>query len=131
MNMDETSFIGKELLLLGNSFPLSLIRRRVEIKPVGVESLREELDGREVASFWGHANTLSAARQVLGRDVTPSSERPVLALTPEGLPTLQGVVFHECWILSPNYASGFRPAVGEEVKMEVVTGWQVLKITWG
>ncbi|NLF17969.1 MAG: hypothetical protein GX595_12075 [Lentisphaerae bacterium] len=117
-------------LLLGSTFPLSLIRRRVEIEPVPLDALRAEAARRPVVSFWGHSNTLPAARAILGIDVTPGSARPALTLSVDGLPCLDGVVFDECWVLSPDYVSGYRPTLGEDVPVERITGWQVLKMRW-
>jgi hypothetical protein len=37
---------------------------------------------------------------------------------------------NECWVLSPDYPPGFRPAIGEEVTDDKIIGWQVLKIKW-
>ncbi|MBQ7651271.1 MAG: hypothetical protein IJS15_09940 [Victivallales bacterium] len=117
-------------ILVGNSFPLSLIRRAVRIEPVSRESLLASVQGRRIVSFWGHANTLSAVRQCFGLDLTPSVERPVLGLSPDNLPMFDGQVFHECFILSPDYQKNFRPAIGLEVAQEDIVAWQVLRITW-
>ena len=81
-------------------------------------------------SFWGHSNTLAAAREILGVDVAPAVERPAVVLTDENLPSLDGAEARECWVLSPDYAPGFRPAPGEEVPPEKILGWQVLRILW-
>lgn len=118
-------------LLVGNSFPLSLVRRRVVIEPVAVETLRAALATKFVRSFWGHANTLAAVSRWLGSDLTPASERPALfcdAVT--RLPMLDGEIFAECWVISPDYAPGFRPTLGVEVPPEKIPTWQVLRLTW-
>ncbi len=121
----------KQLVLIGNSFPLSLARRSVSILPAQLNELRAKLaDGCCILSFWGHANTLAAASTAIGHDLTPASERPVLTLSPDGLPMLGGHVFHECWILSPDYAPGFRPAIGIEVTADQIQGWQLLHLRW-
>jgi hypothetical protein len=120
-----------EPILLGSTFPLSLIRRTVIIRPQSLETLRTQLAGRPVVSFWGHPNTVADARQHLGIDVTPpNGQRPALSLTTDQLPLLEGQVFTECWVLSPEYAKGFRPGIGQEVGKEKLTGWQVLQIVW-
>lgn len=118
-------------LLLGNSFPLSLIRHPVRIEPRSVEDLKLELRGAEIHSFWGHANTRELASDMIGMSLFRGSERPALTLTEDRKPVLNGIEFHECWILSPDYVPGFRPAVGEEVHADQIQGWQVLKISWG
>ncbi len=117
-------------VLLGSTFPLSLIRCAVTIAPAGLDALREALRLRGVASFWGHANTLEAANALLGVDVRPATERPALRLAADGRPMLDGRVFDECWVLSPDYVTGFRPAPGEEVPADKIVGWQVLRMEW-
>jgi hypothetical protein len=117
-------------ILLGSTFPLSLVRRRVVIVPSSLETLKAQMAGSILCSFWGHANTLASASRVLGRDVTPGIQRPALELNDDGLPVLQDEVFRECWVLSPDYVPGFRPAIGEEVSENKITGWQVLLIRW-
>ena len=117
-------------ILVGNSFPLSLIRRRVTIEPRCLDEFRSVAAKSEVCSFWGHANTVAVAQQFLGIDVAPDRERPVLTLSAQGFPIFAGTVFRQCWILSPNYRPGFRPAVGEEVASRDILDWQVLLISW-
>ncbi len=117
-------------ILIGNSFPLALVRRRVVIEPLAVEDLREVARSRGVVSFWGHANTLSAASQVLGCDLTPEVERPALTLAGEGFPSLAGVSYAECYVLSANYREHFRPSIGMEVPLEQIASWQALRLTW-
>ena len=117
-------------LLLGNTFSMTLVRRPVRIEPVTLEALGGELAKRPVRSFWGHANTVHVANALLGSDVTPRHERLALTLTDAGLPSLDDEVFSECYVLSPAYRSGFRPALGMEVLAEDIVGWQVLRITW-
>lgn len=117
-------------LLLGNSFPLSLIRRPVRIVPQPASVLLKALEGAEVFSFWGHANTAPVAETLLGRPLFRSSERPALTLSEVRKPVLDGVEFAECWILSPEYRPGFRPNIGEEVSADQILGWQVLHMIW-
>ena len=115
-------------VLLGNSFPLSLVRRAVRIEPRTLDELRQEVDERGCVSYWGHANTLESAKRFLGFDPSPSTERPAIILNEERLPTLAGIAFDEVWVLSPDYAEGYRPQIGEEVIQERILGWQVLQI---
>ena len=117
-------------ILLGNSFPLSLVRRRVVIEPVAIETFRKAAAGAELFSFWGHANTIQAATAMLGFNVAPRESRPALTLDAAGRPTLYGRAFEVCWILSPIYAGNYRPKVGEEVPAEKIVDWQVLKMSW-
>lgn len=117
-------------ILVGNSFPLSLIRRRVTIEPAPLAAFERRAEGATVYSYWGHANTLQAAREFLRIDVSPTVDRPVVSLSDEGFPSLNDTVFRECWVLSPTYKSGFRPAVGEEVDAENIITWQVLHMQW-
>ncbi len=120
----------KTPLLLGSTFPLTLVRRRVTIEPESVGTLRRELKRRSLASYWGHRNTLAAARALLGIDVAPETERPALRLDSGNYPMFNGIRHNECWVLSPEYVAGHRPAIGEEVATGKIVGWQVLKIKW-
>lgn len=118
-------------ILIGNSFPLSLIRKnKVEIQEVPLESFKQHLINSEIFSFWGHRNTLKVAEQILGVCLEPRTERPAIELNEMCLPTLYGESFDECWVLSPNYIQGFRPSIGEEVREEQISDWIVLKINW-
>lgn len=121
------NLILSEKILIGNTFPLPLIRRAVEIRPVS----RDEIPiNPEVFSFWGHQNTQTLAGQFLGLDLTPRQERPVLNLSEKQLPMLFGEEFWECWIVSPNYVENFRAKIGEEIPAEKIKNWTILKITW-
>ncbi len=117
-------------ILVGNIFPLNLIRRRVIIEPVSPEELRSQLALHEPVSFWGHESTLPHANALLGKDITPAEKRPALELNDAGLPVLEGQEFDECWVLSPVFAPGVRPGFGEEVGPEQIERWQVLKLQW-
>ncbi len=130
MSMNEPQKEQQGPLLLGSTFPLALIRRRVMVEPVGLNTLRKELKGRDMASFWGHDNTCALARELLSRDVAPKNDRPALHLSEDGYPMLDGRIFQECWVLSPEYQPGFRPAIGGEVSADKIRGWQVLRMTW-
>ncbi|MGI6355059.1 MAG: hypothetical protein GX937_01600 [Lentisphaerae bacterium] len=118
------------VLLVGNSFPLSLVRRAVLIRPSNRKEFHVACVGREIASFWGHANTLAAASAFAGVDLTPRCERPALVLSAEGYPCFDGEEFQECWVLSPDYKVNFRPAVGVEVPADKICGWQILHLSW-
>jgi hypothetical protein len=117
-------------VLVGNSFPLALIRRSVQIRPVSLALFRSSICGKRICSFWGHSNTLSVASQIAGHDLSPQAARPVVTLSDDGFPMLDGQIFTDCWVLSPDYVSGFRPAIGEEVGPEKIIGWQVLHLVW-
>ncbi len=117
-------------ILIGNSFPLSLIRRPVRIEPQTLSALQSATTGKEIVSFWGHTNTLKRVEQFTELDLSPAEARPVLQLQKSGLPSLVGQTFCECWIVSPDYISSFRPAVGAEIPPEKIAGWQILKLTW-
>ena len=118
-------------ILIGNTFPLVLIRKKVSIQPVELNILKEKLtNSTKIHSYWGHKNTLQAASELLKFDITPKIERPVLLLNEDLLPTLNGQVFSECWILSPDYTKDFRPSICTEVIEEEISGWNVLKISW-
>ncbi len=117
-------------ILVGNSFPFSLIRRRVTVEPVRVEWVRAAMAGAEIHSFWGHAATRAAAESVLGISLATAKERPELLLSSDNLPMLDGHAFDACYVCSPNYVSGFRPKIGEEVSADQIVGWQTLLISW-
>lgn len=121
---------GTDPILIGSTFPLSLIRARVVIEPHSIDDLKRELTERPVVSFWGHENTLVVANQILDANLTPATKRPAITLTENNLPVLNGIEFSECWILSPDYTPGFRPQIGEEVSADKITGWQVLRMAW-
>lgn len=116
-------------ILLGNTYPPALVRRRVVITPITLEAAIKLLaNGFE--SFWGHTNTIQAANEQLGVDVRPKTERPAVILDKEGFPSLNGIIATKVLVLSPNYANGFRPQIGEEVPLEKLTGWQCLLWEW-
>ena len=119
--------MAKEILI-GNTFPLSLVRRKVVIEPIDLEDLKKLLQQSDFCSFWGHTNTLAAVNQLLGVDLTPLVERPVLTLSENNNPEFNGIEFSECWVLSPDYKGDFRPAIGTEVSPEKISSWQCLKI---
>lgn len=114
-------------VLVGNSFPFPLVRRRISVSPMPLEAFPKDA---EICSFWGHVNTLAPASEFLGVDLTPQTERPVLKLSENKLPVLNGEEFSECWIISPNYYESFRSPVGEETSATKIESWTLLKICW-
>ena len=100
------------------------------MESVSLAELKSRLVESEVISFWGHLNTRKSAELVLGVSLQTKTERPAITLTAEGLPMLEGEVFDTCWLLSPDYEQGFRPAIGTEVGLDQIAGWHVLKLTW-
>lgn len=71
-------------LLIGNTFPLTLIRRAVNITPQSLDNLCAALATSEVHSFWGHIDTLEIASTTVGADLAPRcgiGNRPALALS--------------------------------------------------
>lgn len=109
-------------VLVGNAFPFALIRRPATVKPISPSEAQDHL-AEGFASFWGHSNTAKAAKEQLGVDVTPRTARPALALDSDHFPSLDGVAYSKVLVLSPEYAKGFRPAIGEEVSADKITGW--------
>lgn len=121
------------MLLIGNSFPLTLIRRPVRIEPVAMEVFLHSVRSvgpAAITSFWGHANSLPLVRDQLGLDLTPRTERPALDLTSDNLISFEGQVFTEVWIVSPQYVRNFRPQIGAEVTADNISGWCVLHMSW-
>lgn len=116
-------------VLVGNTFPVTLIRRKCTITPIPpakLASIVQEADF--VESFWGHANTLAVASEKLGRDITPETERPVLTLSVVArLPKLRRE-YGTVYILNPDYAESYRPAIGEEVTQDKIIGWCALEV---
>jgi len=117
-------------LLIGNSFPLSLIVRRVVIEPRSMEELRKRITEATIVSFWGHPSTLEVASEAAGHDLTPSSIRPALILDAAGLPSLAGESFSECWVVSPEFSAGFRPPPNQAVPPDKILQWRALRLTW-
>lgn len=118
------------MILLGNTYPLSLIRRSVRIEPASLDELKNQAATEGVLSFWGHDNTRAVAEKILGFDPTPLTDRPALSLSPDNLPSLNGQTFTEVWVLSPDYIPGFRPALGVEVDADKIIAWQVLHLVF-
>ncbi len=119
-----------EKILVGNGFPMNLLRRKISIEPVDICEFRKRLKSVGVLSFWGHENTMAIASDFIGADLTPPHDRPAISLDKEGLPVYHGTQFRQCYILSADYVANFRPAIGEEVSAEKIKGWTALKIDW-
>ena len=122
-------------ILIGNSFPTTLIRWECIITPVSIKWLRARVKhaldrGQKIRSFWGHSNTVTVASDILGVDLTPETERPALSLTPQGLISFEGEEYHTVYILSPVYRPGFRPAIGTEVGLGDIKGWTALRVSF-
>lgn len=117
-------------VLIGNTFPLTLMRRSLTVEVVPLEEFRRAVAGKRIVSFWGHPNTLHAASTAAGFDLTPREERPVLTLSPEAFPMLDGEVFRECWIISPDSRRNFCPSPNNELKLDDIQSWQCLRLVW-
>ena len=120
----------EQRFITGNSFPMGLICRGVRIFPETLENYRLALAHGTWSSYWGHPNTLAAAAQQCGVELTPRTERPALTVDAEGYPMLNNERFAECWVLTPEYKPGFRPALQSEVPADQITGWKVLHMIW-
>ncbi len=112
--------------IISNSFPLSLIRRRVIITPIELEKAKSLVKKNGFVSAWGHSNTLKLVNNILGFDITPAENRSVIMLNDENFPTLYGNTFSSIIVISPGYVKGFRPKIGEEVKTPSILYWQPL-----
>lgn len=118
-------------ILIGNTFPFALLRRDANVRTLSLDDLRSALAGAEVFSFWGHENSRAAAEAVLGGvSLRPTTERPALTLSPDDLPSLDGRAFRSCYVLAPDYAPGYRPAIGAEPGPSDILGWHALRIDW-
>ena len=116
--------------ITGNTFPVNLFRRRAEVIPATFEHYLEKLRNGNWESYWGHVNTLSAVNTLCGVDLTPREDRPALTTDSAGFPVLYGKSYRECWVLTPEYRPGFRPAIGVEVTPDDILSWQTLRILW-
>ena len=124
----DTGFSGA--FITGNTFPVNLFRRRAEVIPETFEHYLEKLRSGNWESYWGHVNTLSAVNTLCGVDLTPREDRPALTTDTAGFPVLYGKSYRECWVLTPEYRPGFRPAIGVEVTPDDILSWQTLRILW-
>lgn len=128
--MEVKNDMERTMFITGNTYPMSLVRRAVRITPVTMDYYCKRLDEDKWISYWGHENTLEAAKTACGHDLRPTETRPALTLDEEGYPSLYGVQYRECLVLSPEYRPGYRPAIGKEDKSEDILSWQVLRIIW-
>ncbi len=117
-------------ILIGNSFPMNLIRREVRIEPRTLEELKTATKDAEIDSYWGHSNTLDAVSVFVGLDLSPEIERPAVTLAENGFPKFNGHVFEECWVISPEYRNGYRPELNKEVSPGNIKDWCILHIEW-
>ena len=117
-------------ILLGNTFPLGLVRRPVLIQPSTLSDLRQTVQEHGFVSFWGHNNTAQIASELVGFNVRSHLDRPALTLNHDRHPVLEHHTFTECWVISPDYKSGWRPSPGAEIPPEQIVGWQILRLTW-
>ena len=117
-------------VLLGNTFPVGLIRRSALCTPITVEKAKQILSSKGFESFWGHADTLNAVSAALKINATPKTVRPALILSDTSLPVLNGQAFNTVIVFSPSYVQGFRPTYGVEVDPANITGWTPLLITF-
>lgn len=115
-----------ERYLITNSYPFSLVRREVHVRPVDMEWVKGKLNNSYFGSAWGHANTINTINQMLGVDVTPTEERPAIVLSEEGFPMLNGETFHSVIVISPDFVEGYRPDLREEITEDVIIGWHAL-----
>lgn len=117
-------------ILIGNTFPWPLIRRRIQAAPVSPEEFRKKIRmGKVIRSFWGHPDTVREASAFCGVDLTPEEDRMVLTLSPRGFPCLGDEEFRECYIVSPEYEYFFRPGTPAGKAPEII-GWVILQINW-
>ena len=123
-----TGFTGA--FITGNTFPVNLFRRRAEVIPETFEHYLEKLRSCPWESYWGHTNTLSAVNALCRVDLTPREDRPALTTDAAGFPALYGQSYRECWVLTPKYRPGFRPAVGVEVTSGDILSWHTVRILW-
>ena len=75
--------IDEDEILVGNSFPFSLIRgHKVVCEEIPMSELREAAK-RGIVSFWGHENTIVDAENCIGAKLKPARSRPCIKLDEE------------------------------------------------
>ena len=116
--------------IITNVYPFSLVRRKMTAVPVELKDVITLLKTGFFISAWGHRNTLEAVNKMLGVDITPVSERPVIILNDQKFPMLNGEQFTKVLLVSPNYKKGFRPKLGEEVQEKAILSWQALLLNF-
>jgi hypothetical protein len=116
--------------LITNVFPFSLVRRKMLAEPMQMDDVITIARTGQFESAWGHANTIKAVNDVLGADITPREARPAVILDGDNFPTLYGQKFTTVFLISPNFVSGFRPAIGEEVGEEKIKSWSALRLNF-
>lgn len=88
------------MVLVGNVFPTSLVEREVIITPISIEEARQYMkDG--FLSYWGHPNSIKAASDFIGFDLTPKTDRPAIAIDNNLLPSLDGTPSNTVIVISP------------------------------
>lgn len=107
---------------------MGLVRRPARLTPMGKEDLLALLKGKEIASFWGHQNTVALVSAYLGREIP--CRRVALSLSRDLLPSIDGEVFREVLLLTPEYRDGFRPQIGVEPTPEDIRAWGVLRVSF-
>ena len=120
-------------ILVGNTFPMSLIRRECFIVPVSSQEFKQfiELENPEIVSFWGHKNTIRVVYQIFNIDVTPIEDRPVLRLSSNRLPYYMNKEWKQVYVISPTYKADVgRPDPKIEVTPDMIKDWQILKIAF-
>lgn len=123
--------IKTEKILVGNTFPLAMVKREVRIYPISLESLRKRVLGAaEICSYWGHANTEHVAQEILGVKFPAEDFRKPLSLSPRGYPMWGNAEFKKCHVLSPDYRNGFRPSINKEVTPDEILSWKALVLEW-
>jgi len=120
----------RKKILIGNTFPLPLVRRAVRIAPYSLNDLKMELKDADVFSFWGHVDTKVIVEGMLNIKLDDKSIRKPLCLSKNNLPMLDGVEFDKCFVISPNYRNGFRPALNKTVSVDDILSWDGLCISW-
>mgnify|MGYP001326922145 CR=1 FL=1 len=126
---DFTGFVSQPVLI-GNSYPWSLLRGRPRLEEKNLDELKAEIALRGSVSYWGHKNTLQIASDLLETDLTPEIERPSIQLSPTLKPSIGGREFSQCWVMAPVYIEGFRPAVGFEVTVGMIENWRIICLCW-
>lgn len=124
-------------MLIGNTYPASLIRRDTLFRPISLNDAQQFVRiaqeiGEGPISYWGHSNTVALASGMLGVDLTPREERPTITLDNEAFPTLYGKAHQMVLVVSADIRPDhIKPRSDKsEYKPEDIAGWRYLLVTF-
>lgn len=111
--------------LVGNTYPSSLVERKVICCPISIQSALYILSD-EFESYWGHDNTIPYVKNYIGIDVTPKIKRNSIRLNADGYPLFNNELYKIVIVISPRYQSGYRPNENEAASIDKITEWNCI-----